>query len=504
MKRSVATALAIGLFIGVCGAQEGWNIVNKTMTGTTPLASQAFVDVLPFYTAGGDFCAAINAAINSVTPPGGVGAIPVTIDARGVPLNAGISGGPPYLKCVSNPFRFMGTKAYTGRLLLGPGLIITNTQWNMPNSYFWIEGVAMSNTNAGTSPVGTVIQASMSPGITGTNFSCGNGDTGDVNSITLPGITMAGCPVVFISGNGIAAGQQYASFGTGIRNLTIDCNVVLHCIGVGSYDVQEGGGVDTVGFINQDTACVAFDSSHLAAPAISNPFLRNVNCSFTQPAMGMAPTNWIGIYIYATDGPAEISNTTVSVPNIMDSSNPQFAYCLYLDGARGTNINFFHCEHALVGEFISGNTNLAQGVSIRGLTASVTGTGVMLSNAADTIVQDIEMNSYSNVMHPYNGPLVDGTIAVGGPSNTNLAFYVTSTSKIASGTAVPTIITTDATTASQLYQLKLSPVTQATLPLSAPLGAIMYCSDCALNTHPCTGGGPGDLAVGNGSMWICR
>src|SRR6202000_862743 len=103
------------------------------------------------------------------------------------------------------------------------------------------------------------------------------------------------CPVVFVSGSAIPSLTYYDALGSGIRNLTIDCSAVAHCVGVGSFDIQEGGGIDTVEFINQDADCVVFDSSVWTAipqpAAISNPFIRNVNCVFAAPTS--PPTPWI-------------------------------------------------------------------------------------------------------------------------------------------------------------------------------------------------------------------
>jgi hypothetical protein len=344
-------------------------------------------------------------------------------------------------------------------------------------------------------------------------FACSNGVVNDFNQVTIPTLSGMQCPVLFIAGSANLSNPYYDALGTGIRNLTVDCNTISHCVGVGSFDVQEGGGLDTVSFINQDTACVVFDSSGVQAgkPAVSNPFIRNVDCGFSIPVT--APTKWIGLYINATDGPAEISNTTVAVPGIMNANDPQFDYCLYLVGGRGVNINYFHCEHAaLAAEFLGSVT----GANIRGLTASVTALGVQLMNSTDTSVHGIEMNSYSTTgSFPYVAPLMDGSTIVGGyplgpNTNFNLASYVTS-STYPSGTAtskVTTTITSDSGAGAVFYKEQLLPVTGTTFLSTSPnAGTMMFCSDCAPSgaMGVCSSpGGPGTLAIYNGMHWLCR
>lgn len=503
----LATAL-IGTSVG---QNEGWNVIrNSTPPGGNTLSS-AYVDVLPFYNALGlppqDVCLAINNALLSVTATGLTSGA-VTIDARGIPLYNPGGGGSPYLQCFTNPFAGNMAKGYTGKLLLGQGPIITKVQWNMPNQYFWVEGLGLSNSSSPA--LGSVIQASDgSKGVPA--FACSNGVMGDYNTVTIPTIPgVPQCPVLFIAGSA-SASNYFDALGTGIRNLTVDCNTISHCVGVGSFDVQEGGGLDTVSFINQDTACVVLDSSGLPGhPAVSNPFIRNVDCGFSMPQT--PPTKWIGLYIKTTDGPAEISNTTVAVPGIMNNTDPQFDYCLYLVGGRGVNVNYFHCEHAaLAAEFLGSVT----GASIRGLTASVTALGVQLMNSTDTSIHDVEMNNYSTTgLFPYVAPLMDGSTIVGGytggNTNFNLASYITSSTypSAAASSKVNTAITTDSGTPSVFYKEQLIPVTGTTFLSTTPsAGTMMFCSDCAPSgaMGVCSSpGGPGTLAIYNGSHWLCR
>lgn len=115
MSVSKLLAMVVAILIGTSSAQEGWNIVSKTTSGTIPLASSSYVDVLPFYNALGappqDVCKAINMALLSVTATGSTTGA-VTIDARGVPLyNSGV--GTSYLQCLTNPFAGTAAKGTT-------------------------------------------------------------------------------------------------------------------------------------------------------------------------------------------------------------------------------------------------------------------------------------------------------------------------------------------------------------------------------------------------------
>ena len=489
--RMVVATILIGTSVG---QNEGWNVIRNSTPPGGNTVSSAYVDVVPFFAGTTpDICAAIAAAI--ITLP--VGA--VTIDARGASTATGI------FTCAHNPFTNPMAKGYTGKLLLGAGNIVTSEQWTMPDQYFWIEGLSMSNGKA--SALGTVIQAAS-------GFNC----TLVGVTINIPTVSAAQCPVVFIAGASIPPTSYFGDvLGSGIRNLTIDCATVKNCVGVGSFDVQEGGGVDTVEFINQDSACVVFDSSawtiNPPVAAISNPFIRNVNCVFAMP--NTPPTPWIGIYINATDGPAEISNTTVSVPGVMVDT-PQFQYCLYVSSGRGVNINYLHCEHASVAAVQLGNSLLSQvvtGASIRGVTAANTTLGVLLNDATDTTVQDVEMANRPTTGTGYIGPLKDGSLVVGGNVSSggmggiNLAYYATSSTYPLPGSSTPvtTTVTTDSGTLSKFYQIQLLGVPFASLPSTAPNGTVMFCQDCLHNNSTCAVGGPGALAVrvNNGTAWAC-
>jgi len=278
--------------------------------------------------------------------------------------------------------------------------------------------------------------------------------------------------------------------------LAIDCASITGCIGVGSVNVQEGGGVDSVSFLNQTTECIDFDANEkTGATGISNPFIRNVDCLF----ITTNTSNAIGIYINAQDGPAEISNTTVAVPG-SQSTSPIILDCLDLDGGRGTNINYFHCEHATNAEVI-GDTNLVHNVTVNGLTASATSLGVWLKNNQDydITVESVELETAT----PMTGALTDAINLITVPAS-HIAQYV-----IGNGTFYASDVTI-ASFPGQFQQLRLASFTlyQLNLPLiSLPAGSVAFCSDCrpASGTAVCSSGGAGALALRIGlSGWYCK
>jgi|GEM_PF-7131858 len=469
MRTFTLPILVAAILVGTCVGQTvlGSNVVQSV---SAQVDSPSIIDATVF--TGTDMCQKINNAITTViTSPA-----PVTIDARGF---TGMQN------CGSNPFginsqNLVNAAAYTGRLLLGGVTINTSVQWTMPNQYFWIEGIAMAN----VSSTGTVIKATS-------NFNCNS--TGAI-SVNVASPVLVGCPVVFISGTGFST-QAYDSLGTGIRNLTIDCSSLSGCIGAGAFDVQEGGGIDTVGFINQNKACVVFDTAEVhvgGATGVSNPFLRNIDCVF----MATPSNTAIGIYVNAQDGPAEISNTTVAVPG----ATVPISSCLDLNGGRGTNVNYFHCEHANTAEII-GDSNLVHDVTINGLTASATPLGVWLKNTGDydITVHSVELEPTS----PLTGVLTDAVNSVTITAN-NVAQYVMNQNG--------TVFTTDPGTPSfiplaRFNQARLTGFTLSQLlVLNPPGGSVAYCSDCRPNsgTNGCSSGGTGALALRTNLNWYCK
>jgi hypothetical protein len=426
---------------------EGWNIVGNGMTDI--IASESVIDVTPFYNAlgGTDICAAIQAAL--ATSPNAQ-----TIDARGV------TGGS--VTCAVSPFN--GYSAHTGRLLLGGVLITTTVQWTLPNTFFWIEGIAPASGSA----TGSIIKANAS------SFSCSNG-TGAI-SMT------AGCPLVFVGGTG----SNGDSFASGIRNVELDCSSLASCIGAGSVNVQEGGGLDTVFLTNQANYCVDFDANQkTGATGISNAAIRNVDCVMSSSATSSS----VGVYVSAADGPAEISNVTVTLPG----GGATIAECVDLDGARGAIVNYVHCEHAKYGEVI-GDSHAVTGASIRGFTngSSITTAGIYINNSGNTdiSVETVELNSNTvpALIDNVNGITI---------SPSSLAKYVMTSSG-------GTLITTDKATPSVLGQETLLGVPFTTLGSQAN-GTLLYCTNCKTGTTPCTTtGGTGALAVRQNSAWSCK
>jgi len=236
---------------------EGWPAVGDP-SGLLE-SSESVVDLVPFMGTGTDICMAIKSALT--TYPSTL----VTLDGRGVTGSN--------ITCTIPPFTGTGNNrsALTGRLLLGAATITTSVQWTMPNTFFWIEGIASAN----KSTRGTQIVASSS-------FAC-NIPQGNVTMTLLGSVTV--CPVFFIGDTGTS--QAGDSFGSGIRNLGVDCLNLAGCSGAGSVNIQEGGGIDNVVFYDLVSNCVDFDASEVVTggTGVSNPFIRNVNCVFNQHSL---------------------------------------------------------------------------------------------------------------------------------------------------------------------------------------------------------------------------
>ncbi|HTA24265.1 MAG TPA: hypothetical protein VK763_12080 [Terriglobales bacterium] len=457
----------------------GSNEVLSGLGAATP--SESFIDASTDTADFPDICKQINvtlAAFQSQTPAPATPA--VTVDARGI---YGTTANP--LSCSINPFN--NISGLTGRLLLGGGVIPTKAQWVVPNR-FWIEGIGLSG--SGTL-MNTVIQAS--------GTWC---PSGAISMTIYNGSSSTGCPVVYIGNN------TQDIFAAGIKNLTIDCNSVTNCIGVGSGSVQEGSGIDSVAFINQELACIDFDSL-LSTAGISNPFIRNANCTFVASA---AVASAIGIQVYAGDGPAEISNVTVSVPN--DSSGYIIQDCLFLRAAIATDVNFLHCEHAEYGIQI-GDSNLASGalptvgVNIHGFTSanlgnpsSHAGAGILIennTNSASLVPEYISIEGVAMDPVPSAGETIDDQV-----NNILVTDQVVGQYDI--GTSTGPLISTSSNFPLILARVTHSALTSAPLS-SAPLGSVLYCKDCTSPSSPCSGSSTGAFAVRQNSSspaWVCK
>jgi len=453
---------------------------NEVLSSSgSPTPSESFIDASTDTTDYPDICKQINvtlAAFQSQTP--GPVTPSLTVDARGI---YGTTANP--LTCSINPFK--NITGLTGILLLGGGVIPTKAQWVVPNR-FWVVGIGLSG--SGTL-VNTVIQAS--------GTWC---PSGAISMTIYNGLSSTGCPVVYIGSN------AQDIFAAGIANLTIDCNssVVANCMGVGSGSVMEGGGVDSVAFINQELSCVDFDSL-LSTVGISNPFIRNVNCTFVANS---SVASAIGIQVYAGDGPAEISNVTVSVPG--DSGGYNIQDCLFLRAAISTNVNFLHCEHALYGIQI-GDSNLASGalptvgVNVHGFTSAnlgSTGAGIVIennTNSASLVPEFISIEGVAMDPVPSSGETIDDLVNNIQVTDQVVGQYNMSTS---SGP----LISTSSDFPSILARVGHSALTSAPLS-SAPLGSIVYCKDCVSPSSPCGGSGTGAFAVrqtSSGPVWACK
>lgn len=435
---------------------QGWNLVDNTSCVAT--TSAAFVDASVF--SGADYCAKIANAIASLTLP-----TSATIDARGLTGASTCSGA------TANPFA--SASNLTGQLLLGSVVITTPTQWTIPNR-FWIRGIGLAS---GSSAVNSVIQASSG------SLTCTT--TLSLNSNTY-------CPLVFI---GPVTQDVFAA---GVSNLTIDCNSNTDCIGVGSAQVQEGGGIDSVSLINQLVACVDFDATaRTTASGISNSFMRNVNC--TLPNASNGSVSFTGIVLYATDGIAEISNVSVTVPGAGTNGSSINGPCVQVNAAYGLTVNYLHCEHAangiIIGPATNNTTNPTTAVSVRGVTTgnmtnSASNSVVLIQNASQVTVHGVALSPTTSSVKSIHDKVNNVSLA-----DPLVGLYAMSTD---GGVLI-------STSSSTPWVLPATPSTGLTTGnySTAPAGSLAYCTNCAVGNCS-TSSGPGALAVHTSSAWVCK
>lgn len=437
-------------------------------------ASATTINVSAYYTT--DICAAISAALKSLTSSNTVEA-EVTLDARGINGNS--------ITCGSNPFWSTSTSSIynvTGQLLLGGGVIDATATWTIPTR-FWVRGLGLSSQSSNQN---TIIHAT-----TWSSSVCSL----DLN---LNGSSTTDCPVIFIGNPGSSGGWNPSdAFAAGISNLSVDCAGSSSCIGVASVEVQEGGGIDTVSLLNQAVACVDFDAQTRASgtAGISNSFIRNVNC--TTPTGTSETMN--GIVIDATDGPAEISNVSVTVPGGGTSFFITGA-CLLINGANGVDVNYLHCEHAVEGAVIgttlsTGVIGIVNDVNVHGLTAanmnsSATGaTAVLIQDANDISVEGLYLTGSGTSM-----PGITDNVNSIKISDQNVAQYFFGQNPSTDHTV---LITTSSNTPWILGSEAFSGLSS-----SAQNGSITFCSNCSVGA--CGTAGNGALAVRVNGAWVCK
>jgi hypothetical protein len=437
---------------------QGYNLVDSTTC--TAVASGSFIDASVF--TGADYCAKIANAIASATTNS------VTIDARG------LTGSSTCTSTDGNPF---SGSTIAGQLLLGDVVITTPVQWTIPNR-FWIRGIGLASSS---STVNSIIQASTG------SLTC---------TYTLTVNSTSYCPIVFIG----PVNQDV--FAAGISNLTVDCNENTDCIGAGSAEIQEGGGIDTVSFINQEVACVDFDATaRTASSGISNSFMRNVNCTLPNAALGAV--TFTGILLYATDGIAEISNVSVTVPGAGTTGTTINGPCVAINAAYGLRVNYLHCEHAsnaiIIGPSTANTTNPTYGVSVTGLTTgnltnSSSNSAVLLQNASNVSIRGLAMSPTTSSVNGIidkisNSSTVTITDAV-------VDFYATSTSG-------GVLISTSSNTPSVLPSTTYAGLSTGNYN-TAPVGATAYCTNCSAGSCSTAGSGALALRTANTTPWQCK
>jgi hypothetical protein len=442
----------------------------------TPSATT--INVNNWYTS--DICTAIRSALATISS-----GTAVTLDARGI-TGSGVT-------CSVNPFFSSGGSIFnvTGELLLGNVVIDATTTWTIPTR-FWVRGIGLSNQASGSNQ-NTIIKATSWSGTVCTLSLDLNG-TSTNNTY---------CPVIFIGDPGTTgAFNQSDVFAAGIANLSVDCNSSSSCIGAASVEVQEGGGIDTVSFLNQAVACVDFDGITRKTPGtagISNSFLRNINC--TTPTATSETMN--GIVIDASDGPAEISNVSVTVPGGGTSFFITGA-CLVINGANGVNVNYLHCEHAIegitLGATTTGTFGIVNAVNIHGLTAA--NMFSTASNPTALLIQNANSVTLEGLFVTGSGTATKGVIDnVNSVSikDQNLAHYAFSQNGSPSHTV---LVTTSSNTpwilGSEVF---------TSLSSSAQDGSMTYCSDCKVTSstnNVCASGGSGAFAKRVNGSWLCN
>jgi len=496
MKRLLAVLFAFTVFSALAFAQgepehfgqrsrfpqtctEGTDSYLSATCAVTPSATT--INVSAYYSS--DICSAIFTALQTLTNKN-KNAVQVTLDARGITASGGVT-------CGSNPFYSTDTSSIynvTGELLLGGTQINATATWTIPTR-FWVRGIGLSGQNTGDTNLGqnTILRA--------TSWSASS----CALDLNLNGSATSDCPVIFIGNPGSSGAYNQADvFAAGISNLTVDCAGISDCIGAASVEVQEGGGIDTVAFINQAVACVDFDAAtrSMTSPStagVSNSFIRNVNC--TTPTATSETMN--GIIIDATDGPAEVSNVSVTVPGGSTSFFITGA-CLVINGANGLNVNYLHCEHAVEGAIIgttltSGVVGVVNAVNVHGLTAANMNSSA--SGATAVLIQDAAYVSVEGVYLTGSGASMPGIT-----DNVNLVtisdqtvgqYDLTKNGQV--------LITTSGKT-----PWVLGSEAESSLLSTAPSGSIIYCNNCTSPSNPCTSGGAGALAIRQGSTWVCK
>jgi hypothetical protein len=443
-----------------------------TNTSCTMEGSAVTINVNAYYTT--DICTAIRSALATVASGAAV-----TLDARGITGSS--------VTCSVNPFFSTGGTIFnvTGELLLGNVVIDATTTWTIPTR-FWVRGIGLSNQASGSNQ-NTIIKATTWSGTVCTL------------SLDLNGASTNNtyCPVIFIGGPGSAGAFNPADvFAAGIANLSVDCASSSACIGAASVEVQEGGGIDSVSFLNQSVTCVDFDGITRASSTagISNSFLRNINC--TTPTGTSETMN--GIVIDASDGPAEISNVSVTVPGGGTSFFITGA-CLVINGANGVNVNYLHCEHAIegvaLGATTTGTFGTVNAVNVHGLTAANMNSSA--SNPTAVLIQSANSVSLEGIYVTGSGTSTKGVIDNVNSvniSDQNVAQYTFTENPTSSHTV---LVTTSSNTpwilGSELF---------SSLSSAAQNGSITYCSNCTVGA--CATSGNGALALRVNGAWVCK
>jgi hypothetical protein len=270
---------------------DGYNAIclttacTNTGIGSTIASSSAYIDASVFYTAGGDFCQAVNEALNelaSTTVGASYGGI---VDARGI--NPGTAHTNT---CANNLFTSPNTITTPSTILLPSGTITISATWILPDRTRIVgEGnnpdngtqVYVSSDFSGTAMIqmgsSSLCPSSQCYGISVEYvyfFGLDNVINGIVNEYGGSGSYVDHCNFYHILGTGLVIGQ-YATDSGPYSNMAMTAGPA--CIGVGQS--------------NPSTACVHIGDSSVGSPqSTRGVHSLTCTCEGSGPAGGTGQT----------------------------------------------------------------------------------------------------------------------------------------------------------------------------------------------------------------------
>jgi hypothetical protein len=339
---TVLLVLSTPSYAQISGAVKGQPVIATS--ATTATSDVSYVDAFVNSTSG-DMCARILAAWSALTNSG-------TIDARG------FTGAQ---SCAASPFA-PRTSPKFGKLLLGNVIITTSVSWVIPTRV-QVEGLGTATTSLGI-PATTA------------------------NTIIRAGSAVSGNPLIQM---GDGDPTSMASFGVGLKGLTVDCFGVSCTTGILNDSAEEGSFIQDVNVFNAPAIGIRVTTNNGIANGAANsgPY-RNINIQYNShcTTCGLAT---VGLQVDGSNTGHVIrgfDNLTVSSSGISTAAQGILIYGL------STQVTNSHVEFFPTGIQIglSGSTNNVQveNVSVTGVSSGPdvlidSGTGdVLLSGITDT------------------------------------------------------------------------------------------------------------------------